>query len=263
MRKGRAIRCLTAFVLSMMLVCSLSVTAFAGAADTDQELPPVTEPSETVPETTPEPEPTQPEIVAGEGFTEDGNVATRDLLYDKATNKQFITIQSKNGNTFYIVIDYDKCIDEEEELYQTYFLNLVDERDLTDLMDDNELAAISCNCTEKCEPGKINTSCPVCKTNMSECSGKVVETEQPTEEPPAEPEPEKKSGANIGLMIAVFAIVGAGGAAYYYFKFIKGKKQEDDDLDFFDDDGYEEEPYINEDEEPQIAEDAETEDDVE
>lgn len=262
MRKGRTIRCLTAFVLSMMLVCSLSVTAFAGAADTDQELPPVTEPTDTVPETTPEPEPTQLEIVAGEGFTEDGNVATRDLLYDKATNKQFITIQSKNGNTFYIVIDYDKCIDEEEELYQTYFLNLVDERDLTDLMDENELAAISCNCTEKCEPGKINTSCPVCKTNMGECTGKVIEPEQPTEEPPVEPEPEK-SGANIGLMIAVFAIVGAGGAAYYYFKFIKGKKQEDDDLDFFDDDGYEEEPYINEDEEPQIADDTETEDDVE
>ena len=33
---------------------------------------------------------------------------------------------------------------------------------------------------------------------------------------------------------------------------------QDEDMDFFDDEGYEEEPYINEDDEPQIAEDAET-----
>ena len=30
-------------------------------------------------------------------------------------------------------------------------------------------------------------------------------------------------------------------------------KKKDEDLDFFDDDGYEEEPYINEDEEPDIS----------
>ena len=58
---------------------------------------------------------------------------------------------------------------------------------------------------------------------------------------------------------AVIAVVGIGGAAYYYFKFIRGKKQKDEDLDFFDDEGYEEEPYINEDNEPDIAEDEETE----
>ena len=43
--------------------------------------------------------------------------------------------------------------------------------------------------------------------------------------------------------------------AYYYFKFVRGKKQKDEDLDFFDDEGYEEDPYINEDEEPVIADD--------
>ena len=37
---------------------------------------------------------------------------------------------------------------------------------------------------------------------------------------------------------------------------VRGKKQKDEDLDFFDDEGYEEEPYINEDEEPVIADDA-------
>ena len=32
-------------------------------------------------------------------------------------------------------------------------------------------------------------------------------------------------------------------------------RQKDEDLDFFDDEGYEEDPYINEDEEPVIADD--------
>ena len=70
------------------------------------------------------------------------------------------------------------------------------------------------------------------------------------------PKPEKKS--NIGMILVIFALAGAAGAAYYYIKFVKGRKPKDEDMDFFDDEGYEEEPYINEDDEPQIAEDAET-----
>ena len=69
------------------------------------------------------------------------------MLYDKATNKQFITIQTKNGNTFFIVIDYDAPINEDEEQYQTYFLNMVDESDLLALLDDDTAAALTtCNC---------------------------------------------------------------------------------------------------------------------
>ena len=60
------------------------------------------------------------------------------MLYSAATNKQFITLQSKNGSTFYLVIDYDKPIDEAAEMYETYFLNLVDERDLLALLSDDE-----------------------------------------------------------------------------------------------------------------------------
>ncbi len=261
MRKKKGFRLLTALFLTLMLVCSLSVTAFAGADDTPQELP-VTGGAE--PETTPEPEEiapetepvTQPEAaVPGEAFYDPGNAYTRDLLYDKATNKQFITVETKAGNIFYIVIDYDAPINEEEEQYQTYFLNMVDESDLLALMDDEAAAELTtCICTTRCEAGAVDTACPVCKTNMSECTGAVPEPETPPEpEEPVEEEPEQKS--NIGLLIGVIAIVGLGGGAYYYFKFVRGKKEKDEDLDFFDDDGYEEEPYINEDEEPDIAED--------
>ena len=80
------------------------------------------------------------------------------MLYDKATNKQFITIQTKNGNTFFIVIDYDAPINEDEEQYQTYFLNMVDESDLLALLDEDTAAALTtCNCKEKCAAGQVNT----------------------------------------------------------------------------------------------------------
>jgi sugar/nucleoside kinase (ribokinase family) len=88
-----------------------------------------------MPDTT-EPEETPTELPEGEPIDDAGNAYTRDLLYDKATNKQFITIQTKNGNTFYIIIDYDAPINDEEEQYQTYFLNMVDEADLLALMDE-------------------------------------------------------------------------------------------------------------------------------
>ena len=37
-----------------------------------------------------------------EGFSEDGNLVTRDLLYDAATNKQYITVETNGGSTFYL-----------------------------------------------------------------------------------------------------------------------------------------------------------------
>ena len=93
-----------------VLMGSMAVTAYAGGGEEWDGLDPV----EPLPAETVDP---------GEGFTEDGNLVTRDLLYDKATNKQFITVQTSGGNTFYIVIDYDKPTDEDGEQYQTYFLN--------------------------------------------------------------------------------------------------------------------------------------------
>lgn len=101
-----------------------------------------------------------------------------------------------------------------------------------------------------------DTECPVCKTNMSECTGAVPEPEEPVEGEETEvPEEPENASPNIALIIGIIALVGIGGGAYYYFKFVRGKKQKDEDLDFFDDEGYEEEPYINEDEEPVIADD--------
>ena len=107
-------RMLAAGLCSAVLLCVSAIPAYA-YSDSGNEEPPLVE-------ETPAPEPA-PTITPGEGFSEDGNLVTRDLLYDAATNKQFITVETSGGNTFYIVIDYDKPVDEDGEQYHTYFLN--------------------------------------------------------------------------------------------------------------------------------------------
>lgn len=179
-------------------------------------------------------------------FTPDGNLTLIDDFLqievpgDEETEqveKQFITVQSKNGNTFYIVIDRNG------ETENVYFLNLVDEADLMALMEseEGETEAPTCSCTDKCVIGVINTNCEICRTNMSECTGKepVVEPEpeQPTE--PVE-EPDEKKSANF-LPLIIVLIAGAGGFAVYWFKFRKPKAKTSgttdlDDYDFGEDD---------------------------
>lgn len=180
-------------------------------------------------------------------FTPDGNLTLIDDFLqievpgDEETEqveKQFITVQSKNGNTFYIVIDRNG------ETENVYFLNLVDEADLMALMEseEGETEAPTCSCTDKCVIGAINTNCEICRTNMSECTGKepVVEPEpeQPTE-PVEEPDEEKKPFNVVPIIIVVIA--GAGGFAVYWFKFRKPKTKTSgttdlDDYDFGEDD---------------------------
>ena len=101
-------RMLAAGLCSAVLLCGFAIPAYA-YSDSGNEEPPVVE-------ETPATEPA-PTITPGEGFSEDGNLVTRDLLYDAATNKQFITVETSGGNTFYIVIDYDKPVDEDGEQY--------------------------------------------------------------------------------------------------------------------------------------------------
>ena len=199
----------------------------------------------------------------GTSFTQNGNSVTRDLLYDKYSNKQFITVETRNGETFYLVIDYDKPLDEDGERYETYFLNLVDEADLLALVEGDKQTLV-CTCTTKCEAGAVNTSCEVCKTNMTECTGKEKLVEKVPDTPPepeVEPEPEKKSsGGTVALLLLLLL---GGGGALYWFKFRKKKPDAKGPVDL-DDYDYGEEDYGEEYEtEPDEAETTDTTQDAE
>ena len=208
---------MAAVLCAVMMVGGLSVTAYAGGGDEYIESTEQWEGLDPVVET---PAPT---VEPGEGFTVDGNLVTRDLLYDKHTNKQFITVQTSGGNTFYIVIDYDKPVNEEEEQYQTYFFSVVDEADLLAAAEAAGVELPACVCTVKCAAGDINTDCPVCAVNMSECVGTKAEPEPVDEPEPAEPEPEQKS--NTGTLLLILAVALIGGGAGWYFKIYRPKHQ--------------------------------------
>lgn len=212
------IRILTSMLAVMFCCTAFSTTAFAGGGP---------EVEETVPE---------PTIEQGEPLSEESDIVTRDLLYDKATNKQFLTIQDRDGNIFYLVIDYDAPVDEEEEQYQTYFLNPVDTDDLAALAEKSEEKPIACTCKERCVAGKIDMNCPVCATDMTECAGKESEPIKKTEKQVEEPvETKEKAGMNPAILLLALALIGGGGVLAY-FKLLKNKPKTggNSDLDDYD-----------------------------
>ena len=230
MRKCKRLFCLLA---ALMIFAALPTNAFAKADGADK-----TDGYENVTQTWTE--------TAGDALSGKSDFYTRDLLYDKATNKQFITVQGRDGHVFYIIIDYDAQVDEDEEKYMVYFLNQVDEADLFALVEMEEKPPAVCSCVDKCSVGAVNTSCEVCAVNMSECVGKEKEPEpEPVVEPEA-PEPEKPAAKNnAGPVVIVLVMLLAGGGAVCYLKFFKKKPDVsgNSDLDEYD--------YGDENEEPE------------
>ena len=238
--KNKITRTLTAFCAALLLMGGFSVPAFA---QTTEDIPDATDDSGVVVEEPQEAEPLTPE----------GNAT---LVDDFGGNKQLITVTTKAGNYFYILIDRD---DEGENT--VHFLNQVDDADLSALLEDGETTTETpavCNCTEKCEAGAVNINCPVCSADRSQCAGKEPEPEEP------ETPQEEESGGSMGLLLIVLVLAGAGGAAFYYFKVLKPKKDTakgSDDLSDYDFDDYDEDEETEE-EQPEEADEGQEDKDV-
>ena len=213
-----------------------------------------------------------PEKQGGKALTPDGNLSLIDDILqgesyfvsnEKAVkDKQFITVQTKSGNYFYIIIDRSG------DTENVYFLNMVDEADLMALMEDgNSGNAVACTCIDKCVAGDVNTSCPVCKTNMSECVGKEAVSTTPDPDAATEPETDldadkdsEKSGSNTGLLLVVLVIALAGGGALYWFKLRKPKADTKgsadlDDYDYGEDEDDEEYEFEKDDADEDVSDD--------
>ena len=158
------------------------------------------------------------DIAVPEGpLTPDGNLTIiDDYGSPDKTGKQFITVSSKNGNIFYIIIDRD---DKGENT--VHFLNLVDERDIMSLMDEEEIESI------------YGTS-----------SEEVIE--EPIIEEPVEEEPEVieeepvKTKSKVGALATLAILAACGAVAYVFLSGKSGNKKKNDypdpDADYDEDD---------------------------
>lgn len=167
-------------------------------------------------------------------FSENGNLTlVDDIAGESSEGLQYMTVTTKSGATFYLVID--RTTDSEN----VYFLNQVDELDLMAIMDDAQKTEYENSLVEQ-EPVEDITA-----------SDNIEEPSEPVVEDTADEKVEIQT-ANPALyaVIAVAAVAIIGG---YMFMKKKGKKADDgldEDLEFYDDEEYE-----NDDEqEPEFAE---------
>ena len=236
---------------ALMTVCAL--TAGLGTVDVFANVPPEAEiaaeampaepeATESVPEilvpagdtTDPVLDESMPDAVPeGDPLTPDGNMTlVDDVGSSTGRGKQFITMVTKNGNYFYVIIDRD---DDGKE--NVHFLNQVDEEDLLRLMDEEEADAIRDEfARQKITPTPVPTKVP--------------------EKPAVTPEPVEKKKANLVPILAPAFLLAGGGAGYAYYRYRRKKQAEaekvdpdadyrEDEFDF--DDSYgeedEDEPY--------------------
>ena len=220
----------TAFTIAAVIFCSMMMCGMTAYAAPGQETDTITatEPDTDISEIEYDYDTEPDEIIIGDPveiditgpdrnpnqITPPGNLNLVDDLSGAQTDdKQFITVQTKNGNYFYIIID--RAGNKEN----VYFLNLVDEYDLLQILQGEDAQPPAPL------PGTPNTT-----------------TEQPPEDEPGDPDaPEQpKSNNNTGLLIMLLVIAAGGGGAFYWFKIRKPKpggtknavKSELDEFDF-------------------------------
>ena len=221
--KNKIIRTFTVTLAAVLCLTAFSTTAFAGGTDPNPE--PLPETTEAPQEEEPTTGGMEPE---GVPVTPEGNATLVDDFYG---DKQLITVTTKAGNYFYILIDRAN----EDKETAVHFLNQVDDADLQALLEDGKAAPETCTCTTKCAAGAVNTNCPVCKTNMTECTGPEPEPQEPEETEQPQEDEAKSTGMGGLVVFLVVALIG-GGAALYFFKFKKPKADTKggDELDEYD-----------------------------
>jgi flagellar basal body-associated protein FliL len=211
-------RLLASLLAVMLCVTAFSTTAFA--YEDDESAASENSEASEIEETT----------AASEALTPDGNLTLEDD--SKSGDKEFITVQTKDGNTFYLIID--RASDEDN----VYFLNLVDEEDLLTLIDDEEFVSEYKN-------GAADTE-------------DIDLEETTTPEPEVTAEPKVSEAKSSGpLLVIVLIMLLAGGAAVWFFKFRKPKPSAKSPADLDDYDFSEDEEYETETEDEPEASDAE------
>lgn len=162
-------------------------------------------------------------------LTPDGNLTLLDDVGSPTgAGKQFITMVTKSGNTFYLIIDRD---DKGEE--NVHFLNLVDEADLFALLEEDQQAAY--------QKPAVTVPAEQTQPEVKDPADETADTEKDTES-----KPEKKGMNPMPILLVILLMAGAGGG-YFYLQTKKKKTVEqqrpDPDADYTEGDDDEEDVY--------------------
>ena len=163
-------------------------------------------------------------------LTPEGNLTLVDdyhTNYSDGSGQQFITLVSKSGATFYLVIDRNA-----KGQQTVHFMNLVDEADLLALMEEDAADAYT---AEKEAAAKAEQD----KLKAEEEAKKAAEEAEKAANAPKENKVTKYAAAFLGV-IALIALAAGGG--FYFFIQQKNKKQAekeaiDPDADYTEDKG--------------------------
>ena len=205
------IKKLGALLLSVALCAGMAAPAFAF----EGEAAPVEQP--VLPETV-EDVVTVTDETSG-ALTPEGNLTLVDdyhTNYSDGSGQQFITLVSKSGNTFYLVIDRNA-----KGQQTVHFMNLVDEADLLALMEEEAADAYNAE-KEAAAQAELD------RLKAEEEAKKAAE-EAENAEPPKENKVTKYSGAFLGV-VALIALA-TGGGFYFYRQQMQKKKAEKEALD--------------------------------
>jgi len=153
-------------------------------------------------------------------LTPEGNLTLVDDYhtdYSDGSGQQFITLVSKSGATFYLVIDRNA-----KGQQTVHFMNLVDEADLLSLMEEEEANAYTAEkeAAAQAEQDRLKAEEEAKKAAEAAASG----TEQPKENKVT-----KIASGFLGVVVLI--ALAAGGGFYFYHQQMQKKKAEKEALD--------------------------------
>ena len=217
------IKKLGALLVSAALCAGMAAPAFAF----EGEAAPVEQP--VLPEVVEEDVVTVTDETSG-ALTPEGNLTLVDdyhTNYSDGSGQQFITLVSKSGATFYLVIDRNA-----KGQQTVHFMNLVDEADLLALMEEDAADAYT---AEK----EAEKQAELDKLKAEEEAKKAAEEAEKAADAPKENKVTKYAAAFLGV-VAIIALAAGGG--FYFFIQQKNKKQAekeaiDPDADYTEDKG--------------------------